>query len=62
MDKPRHPNVIRTWTVRHPVRGVPPVKNEGGNRGPVRGLPQPPRQQQPPKDKTTSDKSTGKPT
>jgi hypothetical protein len=28
MDKPRHPNVIRTWTVRRPARVVPPIKNE----------------------------------
>jgi len=28
MDKPRHPNVIRTWTVRRPARDVPRIKNE----------------------------------
>jgi hypothetical protein len=26
MDKPRHPNVVRTWNWGRPARGVPPVK------------------------------------
>ena len=27
MDKPNHPNVIRTWKLLHPMQGVSPFKN-----------------------------------
>jgi hypothetical protein len=41
MDKPRHPNVIRTWNMRRPVPNLPSVKNEITRQIPVRGVPQP---------------------
>ena len=31
MDKPRHPHVVRTWTVertRHPIHNIPTLKRE----------------------------------
>ena len=40
MDKPRRPNVIRTWKQYHPVRGVSPIKSAIDRRSPVRGVPQ----------------------
>jgi hypothetical protein len=43
MDKPRHPNVIRTWQVRQPVRVVPPIKDETAQRNRKRRVPQPQR-------------------
>ncbi len=39
MDKPRHPNVIRTWNMRHPVPSLPSVKNAITRQTPVRGVP-----------------------
>lgn len=44
MDKPRHPHVVRTWTVertRHPIHTVPLKRNEDPRRAPVHGVPQP---------------------
>jgi hypothetical protein len=40
MDKPRHPNVIRTWHVRRPARVVPVIKNETARRNGTRAVPQ----------------------
>lgn len=54
MDRPRHPNVIRTWTVertRHPVRNIAPPKPENVRSAPVKGVPssthKPPAKQRP---------------
>ena len=41
MDRPRHPNVIRTWNIRRPVPSLPSVKNEIARQIPVRGVSQP---------------------
>ena len=55
MDKPRHPNVIRTWNQRRPVHGITPIKNDPAAHFPVRGIPAPPTPKQPhPKDKTSN--------
>lgn len=35
MDKPRHPNVIRTWNVRRPARVMPQVKQDIDRRFPA---------------------------
>jgi hypothetical protein len=40
MDKPRHPDVIRTWKLPNPVRGVSPVKGKVQRWQLVRGVPQ----------------------
>jgi hypothetical protein len=39
MDKPRHPNVIRTWNMRRPIPFLPSVKNAITRQTPVRGVP-----------------------
>lgn len=39
MDKPRHPNVIRTWKLHRPMRGLPHDKGQIGQQPPVRGVP-----------------------
>jgi hypothetical protein len=45
MDKRRHPNVIRTWKLPHPVRGVSRVKSETQRRQRIREVPQSPKPQ-----------------
>jgi len=42
MDRPRHPNVIRTWAVErthHTVHNIPPVKQENPRHSPPRTVP-----------------------
>jgi hypothetical protein len=45
MDKPRHPNVVRTWVAgrtRHPVPSFSAPHTEDPRRGPARGRQTPP--------------------
>jgi hypothetical protein len=39
MDKPRHPNVIRTWKLYNSLRGLPPDKSQVQRQPPARGVP-----------------------
>lgn len=39
MDKPRHPNVIRTWKLHRPVGGLPDDTSQIEQQPPVRGIP-----------------------
>lgn len=44
MDRPRHPNVIRTWAVErthHNIHAIPPVKHDNPQHAPPRTVPAP---------------------
>lgn len=41
MDRPRHPNVIRTWAVErthHNIHNIPPVKHDNPQHSPPRNV------------------------